>query len=193
MDIKTIILRATEMSHLLLALAVKEGDTVVDATAGKGRDTCFLAALVRQSGHVWAFDVQKMACLATQSALIAQGLEEQASVICDDHANLANYDTGELAAAIFNLGWLPDGDHNIVSCAGSTVKALEAILSRLRVGGVIIVVAYNGHEAGAEELAVLREWYTALSCNDTEVMEVSYPAKDHAPCIIVIEKRDKGV
>lgn len=37
------------------------GDTVIDATAGNGHDTVFLAQLVGRQGRVWAFDVQSSA------------------------------------------------------------------------------------------------------------------------------------
>ncbi len=57
--------RATSpLAPLTLALArpsaqvVQAGDTVVDATAGNGHDTLFLAKLVGPSGAVYAIDVQ---------------------------------------------------------------------------------------------------------------------------------------
>ena len=36
---------------------IREGDTVVDATMGNGKDTLFLAELVGETGHVHAVDV----------------------------------------------------------------------------------------------------------------------------------------
>ncbi len=189
-NIPTLFLKATEMAQLLLALKVKPGDTVIDATAGKGRDTCFLAALVKEQGKVWAFDRQKQACLLTQSSLVAQGLAERVKVICDDHANIGDYPILAAHAAIFNLGYLPGGNHQIISKPKSTVKALDAVFDALVANGIIVIVGYSGHDGGPEELAAIKNWYQKLSPDQAQIMEISYPAKNNAPSILVIEKRE---
>ena len=48
---------------------VRPGDTVVDATMGNGKDTLFLAELVGETGHVFAFDVQQEAVARTRERL----------------------------------------------------------------------------------------------------------------------------
>lgn len=48
-------------SKELLKMAAGEGDIVVDATMGNGHDTQFLAELVGENGHVYAFDIQESA------------------------------------------------------------------------------------------------------------------------------------
>ena len=45
------------------------GETVVDATAGNGNDTQFLAELVGENGHVLAFDIQQAALDSTAERL----------------------------------------------------------------------------------------------------------------------------
>ena len=50
--------KAVAFSHQLLKNTVKIGDTVIDATVGKGNDTLFLASLVGKTGQVIGFDVQ---------------------------------------------------------------------------------------------------------------------------------------
>ncbi len=42
-------------------MAAGEGDIVIDATMGNGHDTQFLAELVGENGHVYAFDIQESA------------------------------------------------------------------------------------------------------------------------------------
>ena len=180
--------RATEISHLLLALAAHEGDTVIDGAAGRGRDTCFLAALVGESGQVWAFDIQEEACRATAAALAGQGLAERVRVICDDHAHIAAYDIAPAAAAIFNLGWLPGSDHSVVSGA-NTVTALQAALDKLKEGGALVVVAYPGHEAGAEEYAAVLGWLACLPEKQARSLHIGFPAHQQAPAVLLIEKR----
>ena len=54
--------------HTLLQRAITPGDVVIDATAGNGRDTVFLAGRVCPTGTVYAFDIQEPAFPATGSA-----------------------------------------------------------------------------------------------------------------------------
>lgn len=180
--------RATELAHLLLALAASPGDTVIDATAGQGRDTCFLAALVGETGQVWSFDIQGEACRATQASLLQQGLAKQARVIQDDHAHIAAYDIAEPAAAVFNLGWLPGSDHTVVSRATSSLQAMRAIMDKLKPGGIIVVVAYPGHNAGAEETEAIQSWLADLPSGQAQSMQINYPGKGQAPIVFMIEK-----
>lgn len=184
-----LILRATELAHLLLTLAAGPGDTVIDATAGQGRDTCFLAALVGEAGQVWAFDIQEEACRATMAALDRQHLAAQARVIHDDHARIAAYDIREAAAAVFNLGWLPGGDHSIVSNGPATVQAMAAVLDKLKAGGAIVAVAYPGHPEGAEETAAVLSWLAALPADTAQSMQITFPGKEQAPMVLLIEKQ----
>ena len=184
----SLILRATELSHLLLALSVCEGDTVIDATAGRGRDTCFLSALVGVSGQVWAFDIQEEACRATKAALECQNLAEQVRIICDDHAHMAAYDIPPAAAVVFNLGWLPGSNHRIVS-GEKTVLALQAALDKLKEGGALVVVAYPGHPEGAAEYTAVLGWLTSLPQRKAKSLQINLPANKQAPVVLLIEKQ----
>ena len=49
--------RVLQYAQFLLKETVHPGDIVVDATAGNGYDTAFLAQLAGNEGHVYAFDV----------------------------------------------------------------------------------------------------------------------------------------
>ena len=60
--------RVIQYAQTLLEMSVSEGDIAVDATAGNGHDTLFLANLVGDNGYVYAFDVQKEAVDATPIA-----------------------------------------------------------------------------------------------------------------------------
>ena len=52
-------MRLTEQAHQEIKKFLKPGDRVIDATAGNGYDTQFLANLVGSEGVVFAFDIQK--------------------------------------------------------------------------------------------------------------------------------------
>ena len=58
-------LSAVEYSHLLLRGRLLPGDMAVDATAGNGHDTIFLARLTGPQGKVFAFDATTFGSLLT--------------------------------------------------------------------------------------------------------------------------------
>lgn len=151
-DAKSLPLNALGFSHQWIRAFVAPGDCCIDATAGRGRDTLFLAELVGEEGKVLAFDVQQEAVDSTRALLKEKGMEARAQVILDSHANLASYvEAGSVKAVMFNFGWLPGGDHRIFSRAESSIPAIEAALEALCEGGVISLCLYCGKECGYEE------------------------------------------
>ena len=48
-----------DLAHQFLRAHVREGDTVIDATCGRGNDTKLLCALAGESGRVIGFDIQQ--------------------------------------------------------------------------------------------------------------------------------------
>ena len=79
---------ALVISHRYVNDIVKPGDTVIDATAGNGNDTAFLAELVGNDGHVYAFDVQQQALSNTRLRLENAGLSGRVTLIHDGHQNM---------------------------------------------------------------------------------------------------------
>lgn len=153
-------LNALGFSHQFIASFVKEGDLVVDATAGRGRDALFLAKLVGPSGRVFAFDIQKEAVESTGALLYANGVADRVRVILDSHANLASYvSPGTVSAVMFNLGWLPGGDHRVFSRPETSIPAIKAGLEALRPGGAMSVCIYRGKECGYDELRELERFF----------------------------------
>ena len=59
-------IRVTERAQSLAAAVLMAGDIAIDGTAGKGRDTAFLAQAVGPSGHVHSFDIQPEAIASTE-------------------------------------------------------------------------------------------------------------------------------
>lgn len=58
---------------------------------------------------------------------------------------------GKVAAAVFNLGYLPGGDKSITTNGSSTIKAIEQLLSIMKDEGLIVLVVYHGHPEGKAE------------------------------------------
>lgn len=149
--------------HQQLEQFLRPGFSVIDATAGNGRDTQFLCGLVGQNGHVLAFDIQPQAVDNTRKRLEADGWGDMARVVLDSHANMAQYARPDsVDCIVFNLGWLPGGDHSIFTHADSTIAAIEAGLTLLRDGGLMCVSIYYGGASGYEERDALLEYVRTI-------------------------------
>lgn len=181
--------RVIQYAQKLLQMSVSEGDIAVDATAGNGHDTLFLANLVGDDGYVYAFDIQKEAVDATLHRLLDNALEHRAIVLKDGHENIANYVTKPVSGAIFNLGYLPGSDHDIVTKPNTTIQALESLLKLLKVGGMIVLVVYHGHEGGKEERDEVIRFASDLPQKNVHVLRYEFiNQKNDPPFIIALEK-----
>ncbi|MFJ5768243.1 class I SAM-dependent methyltransferase [Psychrobacillus sp. NPDC093180] len=184
-----ILKRVLPFAKELLANVVEKGDSVVDATAGNGHDTLYLADLVGDSGHVYAFDVQKEAIQSTADKLEQANMIGQVSLIHDGHENVAKYVSVQVSAAIFNLGYLPGSNHEIVTRGASTIQAIESLLHLLKVGGLIVLVVYHGHEGGKEEKDTLMDFVQQLPQSYAHVLSYQFVNQQNdPPFILAIEK-----
>ena len=181
--------RVLQYAQSLLEMTVGEGDIAVDATAGNGHDTLFLANLVGDDGYVYSFDVQKQAVDATLHRLLDNALEHRALVLRDGHENVAKYITKPVAGAIFNLGYLPGSDHDIITKPNTTIQALESLLKLLKVGGIIVLVIYHGHEGGKEERDEVIRFVSELPQKYIHVLRYEFlNQQNDPPFVIALEK-----
>lgn len=143
-------MNALTLVHNTIEKYVGEGALCIDATAGRGFDTLFLKKLVGEQGRVIAFDIQEEALNSTAELLQAEGLS--AELVLDSHENMANYAEEEAVDCIvFNLGYLPGGDHSVYTHAESSIKAIEAGLKLLKRGALMCVTVYYGGDSGYAE------------------------------------------
>ena len=70
---------------------------------------------------------------------------------------------GPVDAVLFNLGWLPGGDHSCTTRLETTLAAVSECLELLAPGGLMTICAYPGHEEGARELNALLDWAENLN------------------------------
>ena len=144
--------RPTELAHVILRDFVRPGSLAVDATAGNGHDTLFLAKFVGPNGRVIAYDIQPAALESTREKLESAGLAERVTLLHRSHATLAeDVEEGSAEVVMFNLGYLPGQDHGTTTRECETLVALEAAESALCPGGVLSVVCYPGHPGGDAE------------------------------------------
>ena len=149
--------RVTHLAHDLISERLRSGQTAIDATAGNGYDTLFLARLVGKGGHVHAFDIQEAALDSTRSRLAHELCETPVSYHLCSHALLIEKATAA-SAITFNLGYLPGTDHSTITQRVSTLAALEASLRILTPGGILTCICYPGHAGGLEEAEAVLTW-----------------------------------
>jgi ubiquinone/menaquinone biosynthesis C-methylase UbiE len=156
--------RPTVLAQVLLRPWIREGDLVIDATAGNGHDTLFLAECVGVTGKVLAFDVQQAALVAARKRLAEAGCLERVEFFHESHREIGAYASHKTAAVImFNLGYLPGEDHELTTLTGETLAALEAASRTIKSGGALSVICYPGHASGAEEAEAVEVWMSQLT------------------------------
>lgn len=185
--------RLTEQAQTLVRDVVKPGETAIDATAGNGHDTCFLAEAVRTEGRVFAFDVQSDALKRTAARLADVGYSN-VTLLQRSHAEmdaaLPDVDDGSVAALMFNLGYLPGGDHAVTTETASSLAALRIALKLVRSGGIVTVLAYPGHDGGNDETGCVRRLIEELPVAEFETsIRRSATTSDTAPMLFVIVRR----
>lgn len=173
------------LSHEIIKKIVSEGDIVVDATAGNGHDTLMLAKLVGAAGKVYSFDIQHQAIENTRLRLEEQGFEEMVTLIADGHQNMDKHITEKVKSVMFNLGYLPGGNHNIGTRAETTIEALEKAMDLLEVRGIITVVVYYGGDSGFEEKDKLMEYIAEIDPKKFTVIKTEFVNQINCPPILV--------
>ena len=143
---------------------LNEGEVAVDFTMGNGNDTLFLSKTVGEGGKVYAFDIQEEALVATREHLVANGAPDNYTLICASHHLVEDYVKEPIKAGMFNLGYLPrSGRKAVTTLRETTMPAVEAAIRLLAPDGVLLIAIYPGHEEGALEGDMLREYFKTLS------------------------------
>ena len=174
----------------LLRSVLTEGDRAIDATMGNGHDTAMLCSLVGEAGHVDAFDPQEAAVAATRERLTREGLLKRAALYQTGHEHMSETVAQPVRAAVFNLGWLPGGDHRVTTRVETTMSAVRQALRLLLPGGVLVICAYPGHEEGRREKEALEQWMAALPTRQYNVLSQCFPnAGENAPCCYTIQRQ----
>jgi len=152
----------TELLHTLFREHIAPGDLVIDATAGNGFDTVFLAEAVGPAGKVIAIDIQEKAITATRKRLEKADFLDRTSLHLRSHVEIREITGGGVPSTIlFNLGYLPGGDRSVITRTEETLAALASAVEILRLGGVLAVVCYPGHPGGDEEAVAVENFITS--------------------------------
>lgn len=166
---------ALNIIHRIIEEKVQPGDICIDATAGRGNDTLFLAKLVGETGHVTAFDIQQDAVDSTRALLEANGMSDRADVLLKSHSEMDEVcEEGTVSCITFNFGWLPKGDHNIFTNKSTSIPAIEKGMKLLKSGGIMTLIIYYGRETGFEERDALLEYLPTIDSSRYTVIEMPF-------------------
>ncbi|WP_088229037.1 class I SAM-dependent methyltransferase [Desulfosporosinus sp. FKB] len=178
-----------ELAKQICQLKLKQGDKAVDCTMGNGNDTTFLCDLVGEEGKVYAFDIQEEAITNTREKLQQLKLQDRAVLIRDGHETIDSYIKEPIRLFMFNLGYLPKGDHEITTQKDTTLQAVQKCLDLLEPDGLILLVIYPGHERGREEQEALAAFASTLNQKTYNVAHICLTNQvNNPPELLCIEK-----
>lgn len=176
----------------------------IDGTCGNGHDTLFLCkslqSLNANNGfHILAFDVQQKALEVTTELLRKQGRFDSVKLLLKNHASageeLLRYKQeigvpSALCVVMYNLGFLPRSDKQVVTSKADTLASLRSTLPLLADEGILTVHAYGGHPGGKDEMDAVDDWCAALPHAEWQCVRYSIHNKPKAPeALFLIRKK----
>ena len=152
----------------------------VDMTMGNGHDTAFMMTCFDE---VYAFDIQAEALEKTRKRIAEQ---EHVHLILDGHQNIERY-LSTFDIGVFNLGYLPLGDHAMTTVLSTTKIAIEKAVAMMTTA--LFIVVYPGHQEGYEESLWIDSYVSLLDTHLYNVSSYRMINKKQSPYVIEIEKR----
>ena len=165
------------------------GDICLDATIGNGNDISKIAKLIGDSGKVYGFDIQNLAIENTKKLLISEKVINRAEIINDSHENIDRYVKTKLDFIIYNLGYLPKGDKNIITNVKSTIKSINKALELMDINSIMLITTYIGHLGGKDEDYAVNQLLSSLDQKAFNVLQNDFiNQKNNPPKIYIVEK-----
>lgn len=197
---ENIIRQTTELAMHIVRTYVNPDDTVIDATCGNGHDTLSLARM--EPAKLYAFDVQETAVRLTAQLLENAGygnaISEGRFVITQlGHENLKHFceehgcAEDSVKAVVFNLGYLPGGNKEITTAAGTTLTAVRSAMELLAPNGLVCITLYSGHPEGRREKDALLAFAEDLDAGKWHTAYISMPNQKHDPPEILLITRKR--
>ena len=179
------------MAREAVAGVLRPGDWAIDATLGNGHDCRFLAERVGDAGRVFGFDVQAQAMEQTRRRLADDDLDKRVRLFQRGpermRVSLPAAAAGRIAAAMFNLGYLPGSDKRLTTRAETSLTAIEQALGLLRTDGLVSVLVYVGHPGGEAEWAALQARLADWQAHGWRV-RTRRGDSDRSPVLLLIDR-----
>lgn len=171
-----------EQSHAFLLPVLHKQAICIDGTVGHGKDTQFF--LKNNVKKVYGFEIQEDVLNKTVDKI------KNASflAICDGHEKMDQYVQEEVDAVVFNFGYCPGIESDIVTKPETSLKAIQKSLSLLKVKGRMVLVMYP-HKKGQEEAKLIEEYLKMLNSNLFYIEKRVQLNQVNSPYMIGVEKR----
>ncbi len=180
------------LNKKLLLPHLAKSTRLVDATAGNGYDSEFLLAHSPAQAVLYCCDIQEKALQNTRMRVENKYPEARVHYYHGNHLDFFKETPGPWDVVMFNLGYLPGGDHTLHTQPQNTVRTLVAAAEKLALHGLISLVAYPGSPIGAEECRLVGEWLQGLDQKSWEVVHIHmYNQLHQPPELWLLEKRSK--
>lgn len=171
--------KITDTAKKLLIDNVKEKNISVDFTLGRGNDTLFLS---ENFDYVYSFDLQKECIDDFRLKNI-----DNVKLILDSHENVDKY-IDSFDCGMYNLGYLPRSNKEVMTKAESTLISLYKAVTILNIGGFISIVLYIGHEQGKRESQEVLKFCSELDNTRFNVAYLNLLNKNNPPSLVLINK-----
>lgn len=174
-----------DLIKFLLKNYVEKVEIAVDMTVGNGNDSKAILETLNPK-KLYCFDIQEVA-IENSKKLI--GNIENVKYILDSHCNLDRYVEEKIDFAIYNLGYLPNGDKSITTISKDVIESLEKLLENLNDKGKIILTFYPGHESGKIESEEISDFLSKLSQKIFSIIKFEFiNQQNNPPYVIMISK-----
>jgi len=134
-----------------------------------------------------------MAIDKTRARLEGSGFTSQRiDYICGSHAYFPTTILPQsVACIVYNLGFLPGSDKSVITKTESTLTSLTHAVDLIKTGGLVSVMAYQGHQGGGDETQAVIDFFETLPLTAPEWRLNMYGIENQpvAPVLIVAHRR----
>lgn len=169
-----------ELSHEFLEPCLHSQAICIDATLGQGKDAKFF--LEKGVKKVYGFEIQEEVLKETTEKI--QNTRLQAFLL--GHERMSEVIHESVDAIVFNFGYFPNGNHEIVTQQATSVSAISQALSLLKIKGRMCLVMYP-HESGRQEAEGIEEYLKHI--DNCQIHKLTNFIQDDCPYLIMVEKR----
>lgn len=148
----------------------------------------------KTSGSVYGFDIQQVALENTFKKLSLEFSESELQRVYLFHQNHSLFPAvileGSVSAIMYNLGYLPGGNKEIITRPTHTILSLRSGKQLLKTGGIMTIMCYRGHDGGIDETNAVLEETSTFDRNFWEVRTYDIQKSSSTPLLVCVCRRD---
>lgn len=174
----------------ILNTLLRDKKILVDMTAGNGYDSLRMLKMQPNYEKIYIYDIQKEAIDNTKKLLDSYSYDN-CIYLNKSHDDLSCIEEN-VDFAMYNLGYLPGKNKNIVTKTKSTITSILALLKKLNNGAIVIITTYPGHEEGYAEDIAVHDLLIKLDQKEFNVLKMEFINQKNNPCkTYILEKRSE--